>query len=300
MEIVLALADVRGLIQALIYRKTQVMLGSVNAACRVHCAFIRMDALSDCRQAYEDHRRHYGKAHRHRALHGGGVDQAMPHATAPPSAAAETEDTGAPPSAVAEPAATAEVQAGLVDGATTAVTEDTEVVDDSPVTDAAPWAPEEEDEAAGTSAASAGAQADAHRELKARAAAAKARTAKAEAKVDDANYRAKPLELVRVEGPGSRVFSDPTLCLLMDDLVSLEVRQWMWVGMSCRATYTWAGRCWRPWPGSGPHDPNRIRMCPHFLVTLTDCREIPGWPAGTASAILAPRGRSGSLVRRMG
>ena len=60
MEIVLALADVRGLIQALIYRKTQVMLGSVNAACRVHCAFIRMDALSDCRQAYEDHRRHYG------------------------------------------------------------------------------------------------------------------------------------------------------------------------------------------------------------------------------------------------
>ena len=165
MEIVLALADVRGLIQALIYRKTQVMLGSVNAACRVHCAFIRMDALSDCRQAYEDHRRHYGKAHRHRALHGGGVDQAMPHATAPPSAAAETEDTGAPPSAVAEPAATAEVQAGLVDGATTAVTEDTEVVDDSPVTDAAPEAPEEEDEAAGTSAASAGAQADAHREL---------------------------------------------------------------------------------------------------------------------------------------
>ena len=79
--------------------------------------------------------------------------------------ACETEDTGAPPSAVAEPAATAEVQAGLVDGATTAVTEDTEVVDDSPVTDAAPEAPEEEDEAAGTSAASAGAQADAHREL---------------------------------------------------------------------------------------------------------------------------------------
>ena len=40
----------------------------------------------------------------------------------------------------------------------------------------------------------------------------------------------------------THVFSDPNLCLLMDDLVSLEVRQWMWVGMSCRATYTWAGR----------------------------------------------------------
>ena len=68
MEIVLALADVRGLIQALIYRKTQVMLGSVNAACRVHCAFIRMDALSWYRQTWEDHWRHYGMAHRQQGI----------------------------------------------------------------------------------------------------------------------------------------------------------------------------------------------------------------------------------------
>ena len=68
MEIVLALADVRGLIQTFIYLKTHIMLGSVNAACRVHCAFIRMDALSWYRQTWEDHWRHYGMAHRQQGI----------------------------------------------------------------------------------------------------------------------------------------------------------------------------------------------------------------------------------------
>ena len=83
------------------------------------------------------------------------------------------------------------------------------------------------------------------------------------------------------------VFSTRSLCLLMDDFGSLEVRQWMWVGMSCRCTYTWAGRCWRP---VLPHlDPNGIRRCHHFLVILMEGRELPGWPAGTTRAILRPR-----------
>ena len=86
----------------------------------------------------------------------------------------------------------------------------------------------------------------------------------------------------------THVFSNPTLCLLMDELGWLEVRQWMWVGMSCRDTYTWAGRCWHPI--SRPLDPNNIRRARHFLVILMEGREIPGWPAGISKLILAPPG----------
>ena len=75
MEIVLALADVRGLIQVFVYHHTHILQGSVNAACQGHCAFIRSEALSWYMQAWEEHWRHYGMARRHRALRGGGVDQ---------------------------------------------------------------------------------------------------------------------------------------------------------------------------------------------------------------------------------
>ena len=94
----------------------------------------------------------------------------------------------------------------------------------------------------------------------------------------------------------TQVFSNPTLCLLIDDLGSLEGRQWVWVGMYCRDTYTWAGRCWHP--VIRPHDRNNMRRVIISLSFLMVGREILGWPAVVATSILASQ-RSLSALCQM-
>ena len=100
------------------------------------------------------------------------------------------------------------------------------------------------------------------------------------------------------------VLSDPTLCLVMDDLGTFKVQQWISVAMACRATNdTWARRCWRPALSAfPPHaDPIGIRNCYNFLRILMDpeARDIPGWPAGTARSILVPPRGQLRLWKRM-
>ena len=95
----------------------------------------------------------------------------------------------------------------------------------------------------------------------------------------------------------TQVFSNPTLCLLIDDLGSLEGRQWVWVGMYCRDTYTWAGRCWHP--VIRPHDRNNMRRVIISLSFLMVGREILGWPAVVATSILASQRSLSALCQNV-